>query len=142
MIHRLHKPLTCSLQLQLVLSTIIKMLLALQHGSTTAQCFSLACMRPVFNYVNQKKRSSTTSLPTSVDLLEFKYWRSWDDLSTSLSLQTFRGHPFSTQTAKGEGGQSNFYFTNSHIQKNYLQKGRVQKRSKMLSTQKMDAPLV
>ena len=55
MIHRLHKPLTCSLQLQLVLSTIIKMLLALQHGSTTAQCFSLACMRPVFNYVNQKK---------------------------------------------------------------------------------------
>ena len=86
MLHRLHKPLTCSLQLQLVLSTIIKMLLALQHGSTTAQCFSLACMRPVFNYVNQKKGhlqhhcqlqqiflNSNTGAVGTISLLHFPY---------------------------------------------------------------------
>ena len=142
MIHQLHKPLTCSLQLQLVLSTIIKMLLALQHGSTTAQCFSLACMRPVFNYVNQKKGhlqhhcqlqqiflNSNTGAVGTISLLHFPY-------------RPLGGIHFLRRQPRGEGGQSNFYFTNSHIQKNYLQKGRVQKRSKMLSTQKMDAPLV
>ena len=45
------------------------------------------------------------------------------------------------QMAKGEGGQPNFYFTKQPYLVKLSTRGRGSKKSKILSTQKMDAPI-